>query len=88
MASGAKIIILGVLWMANFIILTAMVMISGVITSICNQLTTLVGAGILDYGSISYIFSFMFFLALVTMIAITYKIYQMLASDNMYYPGW
>jgi hypothetical protein len=88
MASGAKMIILGTLWMANFIILIAMVLTGGVITNICNQLVTMFGAGYLDFGTFSYIFPFIFFLALVTLIAITYKIYQQLASDNTYYPGW
>jgi hypothetical protein len=88
MASGAKMIMLGTLWMANFIILVAMVLTAGVITSICNQLTTMVGAGIFDYGMVSYIFPYTFFLALVTLIAITYKIYQTLASDNSYEVGW
>ena len=88
MASGAKLITLGVLWMANFILLCAMVMTAGVITNVCDQITRTFGAGVLDYGLISYIFPFMFFLALITMIAITYKIYQLLASDNDYAVGW
>jgi hypothetical protein len=88
MASGAKMIILGTLWMANFTILVAMIMTGGLITNISAQIAGMFGSGILDYGMFSYIFPFIFFLALITMIAITYKIYQTLASDNAYYPEW
>ncbi len=88
MASGAKMMLLGTLWMANFTILVAMILTGGIITNICTQIAAMFGAGILDYGMFTYLFPMIFFLALVTIIAITYKIYQQLAGDNAYYPGW
>ena len=43
---------------------------------------------VINYDIIQPIFPAFFFFALVTMIAISYKIYEEIASDTVYQPGY
>jgi hypothetical protein len=88
MASGLKMMVMAVLWLTNFVILTVWTIIGGVVFRSLAYVQTLVSTSPqVDYASFQYIFPAFFFFLLATLIAITYKIYQLLASDNDYYPG-
>jgi hypothetical protein len=89
MASGLKMMVLGVLWLANFLVLTLFTIAGGVVFKALTTLQNVVPitTGI-NYDIVQPIFPAFFFFLLCTLIAISYKIYQMLASDVDYQPGY
>lgn len=89
MASGLKMLTLGVLWLANLLVLIMFVIAGGSVFKILVYLQSVVpiNSG-LNYDSVQPVFGAFFFFLLATLIAISYKIYQMLASDVEYYPGY
>lgn len=88
MASGLKMLTLGTLWLANFVVLIMFVIAGGSVFKVLTYLQGVVPMTAINYDSVQPIFGAFFFFLLATLIAISYKIYQMLASDVEYYPGY
>ena len=88
MASGLKMLCMGILWLTNFLILMMFIFTS---SAIMKTLAYLQGLGIpmtaLNYNLVQPIFPAVYFFLLVTLIAMSYRIYQELASDTVYQPG-
>jgi hypothetical protein len=86
MASGVKMFMLGVLWLANFVVLTMFTLTGGITFKTLTYLQSVVPiSSNINYDIVQPIFPAFFFFLLCTLIAVSYKIYQLLASDNMYY---
>jgi hypothetical protein len=89
MASGLKMLTLGVLWLANLLVLTLFTITGGVTFKTLTYLQSVVPITTqFNYDIIQPVFPAFFFFLLATLIAVSYKIYQMLASDNDYYPEY
>ena len=89
MASGLKMMTLGILWLANLVVLTMFTVTGGVTFKTLTYLQSVVPITTgFNYDIVQPIFPAFFFFLLCTMIAISYKIYQMMASDVDYQPGY
>lgn len=89
MASGLKMMVLGVLWLANFLVLTMFAIVGGTTFKTLTYLQNVIPiSSAINYDGFQAVFPAFFFFLLVCLIAVSYKIYQMLASDVEYYPGY
>lgn len=89
MASGARMATMIILWLANFTILILFLIAGGTIFPPLLGLLSGPGfSGPLSVSSFQYVFSAFTFFMLVTLAAISYKIYQSLAADDVYYPEY
>ena len=89
MASGLKMMTLGVLWLANFLVLTMFTITGGITFKTLTYLQTVIPISTgMNYDIVQEVFPAFYFFLLCTLIAVSYKIYQMLASDNDYYPEY
>jgi hypothetical protein len=89
MASGARMASLIILWLANFCVLLMFLIAGGTIFPPLLKLLSGPGfSGPLTASSFQYVFTGFTFFMLITLAAISYKIYQSLAADEVYYPEY
>jgi hypothetical protein len=87
MASGLQILTLGILWVANFVLLSAFMIAGGIVFQLVKSLNTVPMMTTLNFSMVQPVmYAFDFFL-LCTLVAISYKIAQALANNVDYTVG-
>ena len=88
MASGYKMGVLGVLWVCNLVILIAFAITGGALFKTLFYIAGTQPGGAIGYDIIQYIFPAFFFFLLITLITISYKIYQEAFAETVYIQGY
>ena len=88
MATSTQVLTWGVIWLANFVIVLMFTLLSGFVFSILKYVTTIVpiSTGI-TYSSIEYIFPLAYVFFILTLMAISYRIYTVWRESLVYQPG-
>jgi TRAP-type C4-dicarboxylate transport system permease small subunit len=88
MASGLKMMILGIIWVAIFVTLILFAIAGDVVFKMVTFFQNIgIPMTVLNYDLVQGIFPFFYVLILVVEILVTYRLYEEAVSDVNSYPG-
>jgi len=88
MASVYTMAVLGILWLLNMICILLMAIVGGTVFKHLQILAGQFPANTVSYSSVQYVFPAFFFFLLITLVIISYKIYQEIFADTVYVQGY
>jgi hypothetical protein len=88
MASGYTMLALGILWLTNFLILMLFTIAGGIVFNMLAYVASLVPGTVLTYDTVQFIFPAFYFFLIVTLVVISYKLYQEAFSETVYIQGY
>jgi hypothetical protein len=89
MATSAQVLTWGVIWLANFMVVALFTLLSGFVFSVLKYVTTVVpiSTSYVTYSSVQYIFPMAYVFFVLTLVAISYRIYTVWRESLVYQPG-
>jgi hypothetical protein len=88
MATSTQVLTWGIIWITSFVIVLMFTLLSGFVFSILKYVTTIVPVSTgITYSSIGYLFGMAYVFFILTLIAVTYRIYTVWRESLVYQPG-